>query len=64
MSVSEETVSVIIPTYRRRPFLLRVLDDLARQTRPPVEVFVVDSSPPDEQLSLPGPHAICPLVTV
>jgi GT2 family glycosyltransferase len=51
MSVSEETVSVIIPTYRRRPFLLRVLDDLARQTRPPVEVFVVDSSPPDEQLT-------------
>lgn len=44
-------ISVIIPTYRRREYLVKVLDALATQTVPPGEVFVVDASPADEQLT-------------
>ena len=45
------TVSVVIPSFRRRKNLLRVLDDLARQTHQPTEAFVVDASPAEEQLT-------------
>jgi GT2 family glycosyltransferase len=44
-------VSVIIPSYRRREHLLKVLDQLVAQTRQPREVFVVDASPAAEQLT-------------
>jgi GT2 family glycosyltransferase len=40
-----ERVSVIIPTYRRRDHLQKVLGQLALQTRQPSEVIVVDASP-------------------
>jgi GT2 family glycosyltransferase len=46
-----DTVSVVIPSFRRRKNLLRVLDDLARQTCQPMEAFVVDASPSEEQLT-------------
>ena len=44
-------VSVIIPSYRRRSHLLKVLDQLVPQTCQPHEVFVVDASPLIEQLT-------------
>lgn len=44
-------ISVIIPTYRRRKYLLKVLDDLAAQERQPFEVIVSDSSPEEEALT-------------
>jgi GT2 family glycosyltransferase len=44
-------VSVVIPSFRRRKNLLRVLDDLVRQTHQPIEVFVVDASPTEDQLT-------------
>jgi GT2 family glycosyltransferase len=44
-------VSVIIPSYRRRSHLLKVLDQLVPQTRQPHEVFIVDASPLIEQLT-------------
>lgn len=45
------SVSVIIATYRRKSYLLHVLDCLAVQTHPPTEVLIVDASPAEEQLS-------------
>jgi GT2 family glycosyltransferase len=44
-------VSVVIPSYRRRSHLLKVLDQLVPQTYQPHEVFVVDASPLIEQLT-------------
>src|SRR5664280_2898806 len=44
-------VSVIIPSYRRRSHLLKVLDQLVPQTYQPHEVYVVDASPLMEQLT-------------
>jgi GT2 family glycosyltransferase len=40
-----ERVSVIIPTYKRRAHLQKVLGQLALQTRQPSEVIVADASP-------------------
>ncbi len=48
---SSVNVSVVIPTYRRRKTLLKLLDDLSRQTHPPKEVFVIDASPDEDQLT-------------
>jgi GT2 family glycosyltransferase len=39
------SASVVVITYERPEYLARCLDHLAAQTRPPVEVVVVDSSP-------------------
>ncbi len=50
-----ERVSVIIPTYRRRDHLQKVLGQLALQTRQPSEVIVVDASPAADR---PGEKAI------
>lgn len=44
-------VSVVIPSYRRRSHLLKVLDQLVPQTYQPHEVFIVDASPLIEQLT-------------
>lgn len=60
MSDGLERVSVIIPTFRRRSYLRRVLEGLACQTRQPFEVFVVDSSPADEQLTEEEVKAVGP----
>jgi GT2 family glycosyltransferase len=60
MSESLERVSVIIPTYRRRSYLQRVMEGLARQTVQPFEVFVIDSSPEQEQLTAEEEAAIGP----
>src|SRR6476620_9814866 len=39
--ISHLTVSVLIPSWKRPAALLRCLRALARQTRPPDEVFVI-----------------------
>ena len=44
-------VSVIIASYRRQGHLLKTLDQLVTQDYQPGEVYVVDASPADEQLS-------------
>ena len=44
-------VSVVIPSFRRRKNLLRVFDNIVRQTHQPIEVFVVDASPTEDQLT-------------
>jgi GT2 family glycosyltransferase len=46
------TISVIIPSYQRKTYLLQVLDCLSKQTYQPDEVFVIDASPPKERLSV------------
>lgn len=43
------TVSVVVPTVDRYPWLAPLLDQLAVQTRPPLEVLVVDQTPPDRR---------------
>ena len=43
------TVSVIIPTYYRYPYLVNVLEGLGRQTLPPHEVLVADQTPMGER---------------
>jgi len=51
MNTGAPTISVVIASYRRRSHLLKALDQLAVQSRQPQEVFVVDASPVEEQLS-------------
>ncbi|MCK9246553.1 MAG: glycosyltransferase family 2 protein [Anaerolineaceae bacterium] len=46
---SSATVSVLIPTLRRYPYLRTLLDQLRRQTVPPFEVLVVDQTPAAER---------------
>ncbi|MBL8291799.1 MAG: glycosyltransferase family 2 protein [Bryobacterales bacterium] len=43
------TITVLIPTYCRYPFLRDLLGDLAAQTRPPDEVLIVDQTPEGER---------------
>lgn len=46
----EKTVSVIIPTYRRKKLLKDVVACLEIQTVLPLETFIIDSSPHNDQL--------------
>jgi glycosyltransferase involved in cell wall biosynthesis len=50
--MSEASVSVIVPTHNRSRLLPRALTSLARQTRPPTEVIVVDDGSTDGTASL------------
>jgi GT2 family glycosyltransferase len=51
MSSASPKVSIIIASYRRQAYLLKTLDQLVAQDYQPDEVFVVDASPVEEQLS-------------
>jgi len=44
------SISIIIATYRRSSFLIHVLERLCQQNLQPMEVFVVDASPLEEQI--------------
>ena len=46
--MAESRVSVVMPTFNRARFILDALDSLARQTRPPEEVIVVDDQSTDD----------------
>ncbi len=46
--MSTPTASVVIITYQRPAFVARCIEHLLAQTRPPVEILVVDSSPDDQ----------------
>jgi len=41
------SVSVVIPTFNRKELIFQALDSVARQTRPPLEVIVVDDCSSD-----------------
>ena len=57
------SVSVLVPTLDRRPYLQRVLRDLAAQTVAPHEVVVVDqSTPPIVRDELDWDDRVAPLV--
>jgi GT2 family glycosyltransferase len=51
MSYSGQNISVVIVTYRRHDWLVKVLNGLVQQTEPPREVIVVDASPAEAQLT-------------
>jgi len=51
------TVSLIIPTWQRRDLILRLLDLLEAQTRPPNEVIVVDNGSTDGTADAIGSRA-------
>jgi GT2 family glycosyltransferase len=51
MTLENPAISVVIPTYRRHKYLLKVLDDMAPQTYQPTELIIVDSSPDEEALT-------------
>ena len=46
--MGQPTVTVVIPTYNRKGLLPRALTSVARQTRPPDEVIVVDDGSTDD----------------
>ena len=43
------TVTVLIPTVDRYPYLEKLLDQLRRQTVPPLEIVIVDQTPADRR---------------
>ena len=47
-AMGQPTVTVVIPTYNRKGLLPRALTSVARQTRPPDEVIVVDDGSTDD----------------
>lgn len=51
MRYTGNNISVVIVTYRRHDWLLKVLRGLVLQTEQPREVIVIDASPPEEQLT-------------
>ena len=46
------TVSVVIPCYNAAPFLRETLDSVLNQTRPPLEVIVVDDGSTDDSAAI------------
>lgn len=48
------SVSVVIPTCARYEALRNTVSDLLRQTQPPLEIIVVDTTPASERQSLPS----------
>jgi glycosyltransferase involved in cell wall biosynthesis len=46
--MSDPLISVIIPTYRHRDFILRTLDSVFAQTRGDYEIIVVNDGSPDD----------------
>ena len=51
-SVATVDVAVVIPNYNGERWLPGVLESVARQTRPPGEVLVVDDGSSDGSLAL------------
>jgi glycosyltransferase involved in cell wall biosynthesis len=55
--VAESRVSVVMPTFNRASFIVDALDSLARQTRRPEEVIVVDDQSTDGTAKCVREHA-------
>lgn len=51
-SVLTDRVSVLIPTLRRYPYLRTLLGQLRAQTVQPLEILVIDQTPPEERDAL------------
>jgi len=49
-------VTAVIPTWNQRELLVRLLRDLGRQTRPPMEVIVVDNGSMDDSVAAASRH--------
>ena len=52
MLISDQMVSILVPTYNAGPSFRALLDALGRQQLRPFEIIVVDSSSSDETLSI------------
>ena len=48
MSRADATISVVIPTFDREALVIRAIDSVLRQTRPPEEIIVVDDGSTDD----------------
>ncbi|MBN2309984.1 MAG: glycosyltransferase family 2 protein [Candidatus Hydrogenedentes bacterium] len=52
------TYSIIIPAYNAAAFLARLLESLRAQTRPPLEIIVVDDASTDDTAALAGEFGV------
>ena len=50
--ILKPTVSAVIPCYNAAPFLRETIESVLKQTRPPLEVIVVDDGSTDESAAI------------
>ena len=62
MLISDQMVSILVPTYNAGSSLGPLLDVLGRQRLPLFEIIVVDSSSSDDTLSIAKSHGVRTLV--
>ncbi|KAA3654350.1 MAG: glycosyltransferase family 2 protein [Chloroflexi bacterium] len=61
----QPTVSVLIPTIDRYPYLFQLLDQLRTQTVPPLEIIVIDQTPIERRDTIwPAQFADLPIRTI
>jgi glycosyltransferase involved in cell wall biosynthesis len=58
--VTEQRITVVMPTYNRASYIAEALDSLAAQTRPPFEVVVVDDRSTDNTRDIVSSHVSKP----
>ena len=59
---SDETVAIVVVTYKRAELLDRLLDSLAAQTRPADAIFIIDNSSDEATAQVLAKHTNLPLV--
>jgi glycosyltransferase involved in cell wall biosynthesis len=58
MAPDDPTVSVVIPAWNRASWIAETLDSVARQSRPPDEVIVVDDGSTDGTAAIAAAHPL------
>jgi glycosyltransferase involved in cell wall biosynthesis len=48
----QDGVTVVVPCYQQAEYLPACLDSIAAQTKPPIEIIVVDDGTPDDSVAL------------